>query len=208
MKRTDIINHLIEKNGYKNYLEIGIRNPRDNFDKIIIKSKDGVDPVWACEPLNGRMFEMESDYFFKFYTENIFYDIIFIDGLHLMEQSDKDIQNSLNVLSEGGVIVMHDCNPITEFRQREVYEVDGEFPPWNGTVYKSLIKLRCTRDDLDVKVVDTDEGCGIIKKGNQNIWDMNPMDECINYKYFDKHRKELLNLITIGEFLNAPNSNK
>ena len=34
MKRTDIINHLIKKNDYKRYLEIGVRNPDENLNKI------------------------------------------------------------------------------------------------------------------------------------------------------------------------------
>ena len=37
MKRTDIINHLIKKNNYKRYLEIGVRNPDENLNKIIVK---------------------------------------------------------------------------------------------------------------------------------------------------------------------------
>src|SRR5215471_13517058 len=43
--RTDIINFLIESlNKEINYLEIGVRNPDDNFNKISARNKYGVDP--------------------------------------------------------------------------------------------------------------------------------------------------------------------
>ena len=35
------------------------------------------------------------------------FDIIFIDGNHMMEQVDKDIENSLTFLNEGGLILLH-----------------------------------------------------------------------------------------------------
>ena len=34
MKRTDIINALIQKYGYKSYLEVGTQDPASNFDLI------------------------------------------------------------------------------------------------------------------------------------------------------------------------------
>ena len=118
-----------------------------------------------------------------------------------MEQVDKDIENSLKHLTDDGIIVLHDCNPITEFRQREEYEINGEFPSWNGTVWKSWVKLRCDRPDLEMFVINSDEGCGVIKKGKQKIWDKDPVDKCIEYSYLDNNRSELLNLINVGDFI-------
>ena len=58
MKRNEIIQYLIDKKGYKSYLEIGVGGS-NNFNKIKCKHKDGVDP-------NGRgNFIMTSDLFFK-----------------------------------------------------------------------------------------------------------------------------------------------
>ena len=34
MNRTDVINHVIAARGLTSYLEIGIRNPADNFNRI------------------------------------------------------------------------------------------------------------------------------------------------------------------------------
>ena len=203
--RTHLINSLIQKYNFKNYLEIGVRHPYQNFSAINIEHKDGVDPEPQYNSSRGDRgdeinYPVTSDKFFELIKghDEIKYDIIFIDGLHLMEQVDKDIENSLNHLVDGGVIVMHDCNPIQKIHQREDYA--PLYGLWNGTVWKSWAKLRCTRSDLEMFVVNMDHGCGVIKKGKQEVWDKDPVEECIEYEYLDKHRFELLNLIDVKTF--------
>ena len=204
--RFDIINYLIEKNNYVNYLEIGVRVPRACFNRIIAKHKDGIDP----KPLgSGEVnYPMTSDEFFSLIEErgNIKYDIILIDGLHLYKQVSRDIKNSLNHITDNGTIVVHDCNPISKDRQTENYIIGKS---WNGTSWKAYAELRCLREDLSMAVVDTDEGVGIIQRGNQKLWIDKFMpveqsatldDRIFTYEYFDKNRKELLNLISVEEF--------
>jgi len=191
MKRTDIINHLIKKNNYKTYLEIGVRDPSGNLDLIEAEHKDGVDPSGNCN------YPIPSDEFFLLIKDHdeIKYDIIFIDGLHLEEQVDKDIQNSLKHLNEGGTIIMHDCNPPTYNHQIEEY--DGT-SAWNGTVWKSYVKLRLSDPNLKMYVVDTDWGVGVIQKGNQHLFSK---PETLNYEFLEQNRAEILNLISPENFL-------
>ena len=47
---------------------------------------------------------------------------------HLEYQVDKDIDESIKFLSKDGFIILHDCNPPSEFHQRENYEINGKFP--------------------------------------------------------------------------------
>ena len=54
---------------------------------------------------------MTSDEFFAKASLPFRFDVVFIDGLHTYEQSRKDAENALGVIVEGGVIIMHDCNP-------------------------------------------------------------------------------------------------
>lgn len=42
---TQLLNYLIERYGLKSYLEIGLQNPANNFDKINAWLKIGVDPI-------------------------------------------------------------------------------------------------------------------------------------------------------------------
>ena len=39
---------------------------------------------------------------------------------------------------------MHDCNPPTEFHQRENYEVDGQFPSWNRHISLNNLLTKVT----------------------------------------------------------------
>jgi hypothetical protein len=45
--------------------------------------------------------------------------------LHLAQQVEKDIINSIQFLSENGFIVMHDCSPPSEYHARESYNFNN-----------------------------------------------------------------------------------
>ena len=62
---------------------------------------------------------------------------------------------------------------------------------WNGDVWKSWVKLRKVRDDLNMYVINTDCGCGIIQKGTQSLL-KNDLE--LTFDNLDKNRIEWLNL--------------
>ncbi len=211
--RIDIINFLSNKFGYKNYLEIGIRNPLECFDQIICENKDSVDPGLEAE-INTAKYKCTSDEFFESLDAgnldkeiDFKWDLIFIDGLHASYQVERDIENSLRHLSENGAIVLHDCNPPTEYHarcdQHDHNTIAGGH--WNGTVWKAIYKLRCTNKDVDVCVVDKDWGCGVVRKGSQKLLEFdNPY---FDYDLFRANRNTNLNLIGSGnlnEWLDSP----
>lgn len=188
MFRTQLLNYLIEKYKYESYLEIGIDKPEINHNNIKIKHKVGVDPSSS----SSVTFSGTSDEYFNFISSDTKFDLIFIDGLHLHEQLLVDIDNSLKHLNDNGTIVCHDSLPHTEvmqFRERE----SGL---WTGDVWKAVAKLRMTRTDLTIKTVDTDHGLTIIKKGHNELFDD------LTYEFFIQNRNQLMNVISIEEFLN------
>lgn len=184
--KSEIINFIIRKFNYKRYLEIGVMVSR-NFNLIKIDFKESVDPVYSAT------YQMTSDNFFNNLDTSIKYDVIFIDGLHHGEQVYRDIINSLNHLNENGIIFCHDMNPLFEVCQRQ-HSITAD---WNGDCWKAFAKLRSERNDLDMCVIDTDWGLGVIKRGRQDIISV-PDD--IDYWYFSENRKEILNLITVDSF--------
>lgn len=190
MTRTDIINYLIESYNFKSYLEIGVNKEPDNFDHIKCQYRIGVDP-------NGvSSFAGTSDEFFE--NNRLNFDLIFIDGLHEEVQVTKDINNSLKFLNKNGIIVLHDCLPMSEEQQSEHY--NGQL--WSGTVWRSLAKLRMSRADLELKIVDTDWGCGILRVKDSNLY-FPGMNETIDYNFYLRHRVEMFNIISIEEFYNT-----
>ena len=56
------------------------------------------------------------------------------------------------------------------------------------------------REDLQMYVVDTDEGCGVVQRGEQKVYPKVDQD-LINYSYFNENRNDILNLISINTFL-------
>lgn len=195
MNRISIIQNLINRNHYKSYLEIGVRDG-SCFNAIKCENKIGVDP----DPSSAANRIMTSDSYFGENIESIpgnlhKFDIIFIDGLHHSEQVIKDIENSLKSLNEGGTIVMHDCLPTSEFMQRIPMQSDHN--EWTGDTWKAYLKFRREREDLEMMVVDCDWGCGIIRPGKQTkvITDENP-----TYEEFYIHKNIWMNVISVDEF--------
>jgi hypothetical protein len=201
-QRWELMNYLIEKYKLVNYLEIGV-NDGLCIRQIIAEHKDGVDPYPGSEVGGAYVPEINypipSDEFFKLIKgHDIKYDMIFIDGLHHSEQVDKDIENSLNHITDDGFIILHDCNPLV-YEMQIVPRITGL---WNGDVWKSITKLRCSNPNLEVSVIDADWGVGVVKKGKQDLYDKATLDVCLTWEYFDQHRNELNNLITVNDFYN------
>ena len=192
LSRTDIINTLIDKYNYINYLEIGV-NDGSNIRNVICDHKDGVDPgVETINPPEVNYPVTSNDFFKLIDGHDIKYDIIFIDGLHHDYQVYQDIQNSLKHLTDNGTIVCHDMNPPWEITQRKT----GVVGTWNGDCWKAWVKLRTTLSEYSMEVVDTDHGVGIIRKGKQQLL----TNIVTDYWEMDANRKEILNLISVAEF--------
>lgn len=191
MNRIDLINEIIKKKKNNlNYLEIGV-NHGVCFYKINCKNKTGVDPSFDIRLTdkiqhkipnihnlfsNNKLVELTSDDFFlqkKKENDNTKYDVIFIDGLHTYEQTYIDVLNSLNYLEDDGVIIMHDCNPPFDYSAypAKSYEEYLEIkrpewgPEWTGDVWKTIVRLKSERKDINVFVFDFDYGLGIVTKG-------------------------------------------
>ncbi|MGG5486102.1 class I SAM-dependent methyltransferase [Gaetbulibacter sp. PBL-D1] len=205
--RTVIINYILSKfNRETVYLEIGVRNPKTNFNKINSHVKFGVDPGYAFKE-NPVDFKMTSDEFFNqleqgnVLSSNIKFDVIFIDGSHLAEQVDKDIENALKYIKEDGFIVMHDCNPPTQWHARE--EIDYTFSPagtsWNGTTWKAFVKWRSS-EDVTSCCIDADWGIGVLSPNKSVGNTIKFTNVFFEYNTFSKDRKRILNLIDFNDF--------
>jgi hypothetical protein len=194
LNRTKIINLLIEKINAKSYLEIGIASG-GNFNQINCDYKVSVDP----NPNSPATHNITSDLFFsdnsRWLAEGFgYFDVIFVDGLHEAHQVEKDILNSLKHLSPGGFIVCHDMNP----EKKEFQIVPRVSNTWTGDCWKAWVKIRSTNPDLNMYVVNTDYGCGVIQKGSQDLLDLNGLE--LTYENFSNNREVWLNLISSEYF--------
>lgn len=208
--RNEIINYLLRKiDRDTSYLEIGVRHTEENFDLIKASNKYSVDPGYESE-INNVDYKITSDEFFQqvkngeILQKDIKFDVVFIDGSHLADQVARDINNSLTHLQDDGFIVMHDCNPPSEFHASENY--DYRLSPasgyWNGTTWKAFFNVR-KRKDIFSCCIDTDWGIGIISKIKNLGKATTVNNEFYEYHILDKNRKESLNLISFEDFKNC-----
>ena len=159
MDRVKLITFFINKFNYKKYLEIGFGDGH-TFKRINIESKVSVDTVTNNQ--DGPTFKGTSDEFFEQNTEK--FDIVFIDGLHLSGQVDKDIKNSLNALSDNGTVVLHDCDPPNREKELAHFKFGLNKKFRCGDAWKSIVKFRSLNNGNGV-VISQDMGLGIIRKG-------------------------------------------
>ena len=185
--RWDLIEYLIKKNNYKNYLEIGC-DKNQLFSKVNIDNKIGVDPV------SGGNVRKTSDDFFK--ENKSSFDIVFIDGLHTYEQVKKDILNSVNCLLDEGIILVHDCMPDSLGKQA----VPRYKMQWNGDVWKAIVDLR-QNEYLEIYTCKIDQGIGVIKKKrNSSILKLEKNIKDLKFKDYYKNYVKYLRVVDLKEF--------
>tara|TARA_Y100001937_G_C7135366_1_gene339673 strand:- start:2769 stop:3611 length:843 start_codon:yes stop_codon:yes gene_type:complete len=166
---SDVINTLSELKGDIDYLEVGVDQGLTFNNVNNTNIKHGVDPYGASENITHRM---TSQMFFtmnrRFFNNK--YDVIFLDGMHLTEFLNYEIFESLNILKDDGIILLHDTCPFKESAQailredfdnilRDVISADekermswhentakNEPTGYNGDVWKSVAKFRNITD--------------------------------------------------------------
>ena len=223
MNRFVVIQAVIDSVKAETYLEIGVESGKI-IDNIKCQNRIGVDPDFrfpidrrirkALGLTNFKTFKETSDDFFIKHAKNNLkagIDVAFIDGLHTYDQSFKDVENCLEYLNDGGVIIMHDCNPLNvagawpakeSIDEVKVLARKGEIPGWNnnwnGDVWKAVVHLRLAHEDLEIFTLDLDWGLGIVSKSKptasfENKFSTEKLKE-LDYSFLEKDRVNLLNL--------------
>ena len=189
--RLNIINKIISDFKIKSYLEIGC-DQDEVFSKVNVENKVGVDPV------SGGNVRLTSDAFFE--KNSDFFDLIFIDGLHEYSQVKKDIINSLKILNPKGIILIHDCMPLSYLDQA----IPRGQRKWNGDVWKSIVELRA-RKDVFTCVGCFDQGIGmILKRKNDQVLELSKDNNFkfkdLSYENYYHNYEKYLNLIDHNKF--------
>jgi hypothetical protein len=140
------------------------------------------------------------------------YDVIFIDAWHTLACAQGDLANAWKLLRDGGFMVVHDCNPERQDMTSPEFQV-GE---WCGVSYRAYIDFVIGRNDLSYCTVDTDYGCGVIRKdpiGHDSDGIVSEADDVLRlgwmiaredsdtcYNFFHENRPRLLNLVSVDRF--------
>jgi hypothetical protein len=182
---TQLLNSLIEKHNLKSYLEVGVNNPANNFDKIKCEYKEGVDPAVKHKDVAS----ITSDQYFPRSIElGSSFDLIFIDGLHHADQVKRDFENSLKCLNDNGFIVIHDVLPQNE----RGTIVPRQTREWWGDVYKFAMTMHDY--GCEFKTFNIDNGCMVVSK-SPIIKPLNPSNVKYDWETFKMYKHVLLRIV-------------
>lgn len=241
MNRITVLQDIVNTKKNATYLEIGVAYGNVLF-QINAKTKIGVEP----HPPEGfsnmlaeraqvdpslQFYEQTSNHFFRRTAQKVLadgVDLIFVDGMHTYSQALADVENGLKFLKEDGVIVMHDCNPLSfataypirrSFAEVRNLAKKGEIPGWNGCwngdVWKALVHLRITHPDLQIFTLDIDWGLGVLTRRKRRtrqagLCTLDTLKHS-DYSLLERRRVPLLNLKHpkyLQEFLSSLNNSR
>jgi tetratricopeptide (TPR) repeat protein len=154
------------------YIEIGIGGGRSLALAGPKTCAIGIDPYqgtwkhlnYVCPHGAATLFPLTSDSFFSSQDlRNVInretFDLAFIDGLHLFEQSLKDFINLERYARKDSVILIHDCLPIVPL----VAERERCTGFWTGDVWRIIPCLKTFRPDLTLVTIPTKaSGLGLV----------------------------------------------
>ena len=210
LSKTEIVNALTRKHGFSSYLEISTGKTGNHFagvDRTQLTTCHRL--VYRCPDDYSDGLEIDfrtrgvgiSPFFDEVRHRGTTYDIVLVASSHTYECSMRDLSYALSALGDGGVLVVHDCDP----------------PDSCGVTYAAFVDFVLGRDDIDYYTVDTDFGCGVIKKrrplpspdrisagpapeGLRLFWEAIRSDETLRYVGFKERKRELLRMISAREF--------
>lgn len=149
-----------------------------------------------------------ADLFKQLEKEGTQYDVVFLDPWHTYQDSIRDIALGLKLVKDGGVMVVHDCNP------PETSSVSPEYKcgEWSGVTYAAYVDFVLDLAGISYVTVDCDYGCGIIVKDDRLVkastavkdpelertWYSLPLEE--KRPFFLAHQTQLLRLISPDQF--------
>ena len=219
LNKARLINHLAEVHGYRHYLELCTLSTGRRYAEIDRSQLETcVRLMYRCPddfddglPIDYRSSSLDIGECLKTISdEGRRFDIALVDSWHEYATSWRDLVEGFLLIREGGTLVVHDCLP-----PRSEIAVANYIPgEWCGVGYQAYVDFISQRRDLAVYTVDTDYGCGVIRKladpspesatsaGAQLLGDWrgkrgDPMEA---FAFFQAHKQVLLNLITTEEF--------
>lgn len=202
--RKDIIKYWAKNIKACSYLELGVRDFNSVFNHIDCDIKHSVDIN-----MKSANYMMSTDDFFQNLNlgildidKNFKWDVIFIDANHLADFVKKDILNSLQHLSDNGIIFLHDVLPVK-------YEHQTEYGG-NQTAWKVIPYLLKYHPEVHICTIpEKNGGLGFLIKNPSNKREVLSEDFNCFYEYYimDIDRKSSQNeikYIELESWVNNP----
>jgi hypothetical protein len=174
--RAQVVRRLLAHYEHPRYLEVGVCEGR-TFDRVDAPTKVAVDPEFRFdhesrdEPGTTYHQVTSDEYFGRIVEPDARFDVIFLDGLHTVEQTLRDLLNALPHLQPQGVIVVDDVRPPTELAairdRQEFFDVRGaagrdDEKAWMGDVYRLVWFIDTFCQQLTHRVIANNHGQAVV----------------------------------------------
>jgi hypothetical protein len=165
------LNELARLLGARRYLEVGVSFGH-TFRDIGVAERTGVDPDFAFDTsavidASTRLVARISDDFFAAEPFLPYYDIVYIDGLHVFEQVVRDLSNTLLRTNHRSVVMLDDTMPSDVFSALPDHEAalrlraesgNGD-RSWHGDVFKTVFYIHDFLPGLNYRtMIDSGHG--------------------------------------------------
>jgi hypothetical protein len=225
LTKMEIVGHLAARHGFSRYLELCTAttgNRYDRLDRTVLTTAHRL--IYNCPAdfddgfgvdFRAEGFDIDSC-LSEIRIRGQRYDIILVDPFHDYACSLRDLGAALMLVEPGGFLVVHDCLPANRAMAAPEYAT-GE---WCGVTYKAYLDL-VSRRRLDYRTVDTDYGCGVVRKpaprdivagagpsaprdhGLWQEWHATGNDFDRAFDFLQAHKETLLRLVGVEAFLSG-----
>jgi len=175
--RAAVLKRLTNLYAEPRYLEVGVANGH-TFDRVPATRKVAVDPTFrfdheAMQAANPgtEYHEVTSDaYFAEIIDPAEQFDVIYLDGLHVGDQTLRDLQNALLHLQPQGVIVIDDTRPpshlaaipdLADFHTVRTW-LGSTANPWMGDVFKVVWFIASFMPGLSYATIENNHGQTVV----------------------------------------------
>lgn len=213
----EIVNFLAEVHGFKRFLEISTATTGARFGDVDKRKFELVHRLAYNIPADfrdGLPIDFRSETLAiescvaEIQRRAARYDIILVDPYHDYQSSRRDIEAAFRLLTDDGMLVVHDCLPPSGGDLISPVFVPGS---WCGLTFIAYVDFLMAHD-VAFQTVDCDFGCGVISKARRDGDFPNALRAAWSALRHDPERalgllrdqsRALLHLKTPHQFLNA-----
>lgn len=180
MRRDEVIQCYLDLFEQPSYLEIGVSQGH-TFHALKAARKVAVDPDFQIAredwDLASEYYSLESDAYFAALAGHAHpFDVIYLDGLHTLEQTLRDLMNAIDFLRRDGVIVIddvwpdsyHASLPSVEDMVTVRHAIGATDTSWMGDTYRLVHFIQSFLPRFDYATVAENHGQLVMWRGKRD----------------------------------------